>query len=215
MSASTSTSAARTTTRLPETAQDLGQAYVFDLGSGEVRYTASFLATLSSFENYDNAASSGGDEGVIGTAEANRIATGGGGNSVAGLAGADQIYAGAGDDLVYGGADNDQLYGGAGNDFIDAGTGEDLVFAGDGDDTVLWTSSTRDEDSYYGGAGGDTIIGPGANTVLVFDLFFQRGTLQRPFLRDLGQLRALRQRRCHQRLRARNRDLRRQPDRDR
>lgn len=72
---------------------------------------------------------------VWGNADANRLETFEGNDTVDGRAGNDVILAGAGLDIVYGGDGNDSLDGGADNDQLFGGTGNDTMIGGLGADT--------------------------------------------------------------------------------
>ena len=84
---------------------------------------------LAAIENYIGLPQ--GDDVVTGTAEANRLETGGGEDTLNGLGGPDTLLGGAGADTLNGGDGNDLLVGGGGADTI---TGGGHVHAIDGQD---------------------------------------------------------------------------------
>jgi WD40 repeat protein/hemolysin type calcium-binding protein len=84
---------------------------------------------------------------LIGTADADYLA-GGGGN--------DRVLGRAGNDTLIGGAGDDDLEGGDGNDIIDGGSGVDKVTAGDGSDTIR--ASDGAVDSIDCGDGKDRVV---------------------------------------------------------
>lgn len=128
----------------------------------------------------------------VGTAAADTLTAGEGGQEVFGLGGndrligsdgPDRLLGGDGNDTLLGGAGGDELWGGGGNDWLDGGEGDDALFAegpgtaevdgflgrntligGAGRDS-LWGADGRDW--LDGGAGADFLYGgAGADTLL-------------------------------------------------
>lgn len=95
-----------------------------------------------------------GDDLLLGSDCADRIA---------GLGGDDIIDARGGSDIVVGGAGNDRVFGGAGHDRIDAGAGDDIVFGGAGNDVIHGGTGN---DSLHGSDGNDTIFGGAGRDVI-------------------------------------------------
>jgi len=129
---------------------------------------------------------------MVGSAGADTLTAGEGGQEVFGLGGndlligsggPDRLLGGDGNDTLLGGAGNDELWGGGGNDWLDGGEGDDALFAegpgsaevdgflgrntligGAGRDS-LWGADGRDW--LDGGAGADRLYaGAGADTLL-------------------------------------------------
>ncbi len=72
-----------------------------------------------------------------GSAAADTLAAGDGGELLRGRDGDDQVSGGAGDDAIYGDEGEDSLDGGRGDDFLDGGTGADTMTGGAGNDVYL------------------------------------------------------------------------------
>ena len=89
----------------------------------------------------------GGDDIIVGSANADTIDLLGGNDTYVGLGGNDQILGGDG---------NDDLRAGDGNDQVSAGPGSDIVSGDAGNDAV---NGNGGADWLFGGAGGDTIHG--------------------------------------------------------
>lgn len=93
---------------------------------------------------------------------------------------ADRLAGYNGDDIIFGGLDNDTIYGGAGNDYIDAGSGQNVIDGGEGTDTAAFAS---DRASYQFNRGNNNItvahnLGQEFDTVInVERLQFTDGTL--------------------------------------
>jgi Ca2+-binding RTX toxin-like protein len=92
---------------------------------------------------------------------------------ISGTAGADDLHGGDGGDVIYGGDGDDHLHGDDGNDHLVGGAGDDKLFGSDGTD-ILEGGAGKDElyggdDSDYlsGGAGDDTLDGGSGNDILV------------------------------------------------
>ena len=102
-------------------------------------------------------------EMITGTANADRIDS---------LGGNDTIRAGAGDDILNGGSGVDYLYGDDGEDTINGDSENDFIYAGDGNDTVRGGLGIdvifghAGDDTIYGGADGDVIIGGTGNDTI-------------------------------------------------
>ena len=78
--------------------------------------------------NCEDADGGGGNDTLIGSAEANVLSGKDGNDRLEGLGGADQLYGDAGDDTLLGGLDADLLLGGSGKNDIDGGDGDDICF---------------------------------------------------------------------------------------
>lgn len=85
----------------------------------------------------------GGDDALVGTMAADRIAGQDGDDDLVGRAGNDLLLGAAGDDVLSGHRGNDNLQGGDGDDVLIGGKGNDRLEGGDGADVLL------------GGAGND------------------------------------------------------------
>ena len=98
-----------------------------------------------SFTQFENLVTGAGDDRITGTADANRIYTYDGNDTVDGGTGNDYIHGGNGNDSLVGGGGRDTIYGGAGNDVIrssgqgvyDGQGGNDIVYAGLGTPETL------------------------------------------------------------------------------
>ena len=66
-------------------------------------------------------------EGVIGSANDDRISGDENNNTLYGLDGDDKLFGNGGEDILFGGIGDDWLYGGVGNDIIDGGEGFDRI----------------------------------------------------------------------------------------
>ena len=95
---------------------------------------------------------------VFGTAGADTVQLGAGGQSATMLAGNDTVTGGSGGDTIDGGEGNDTVEAGAGNDTVTGGIGDDHVIGGAGDDL------------YNGGAGIDLINYRNATQSVTVDL---------------------------------------------
>lgn len=123
---------------------------------------------LISSEN-DNAltvwAIGGGDDVLVGTADADLIEGFGGNDTLTGMAGDDVIRGFDGDDSLFGNRGDDEISGGIGDDYIEAGLGDDLVYGGAGADVLLGFAGNDlmfgqlGDDTLKGGAGADELSG--------------------------------------------------------
>ena len=98
-----------------------------------------------------------GNDGLVGTANSDRLY---------GYAGDDTLSGDTGNDLLRGGAGIDTLNGGDGNDILIGGAGHDILNGGNGDDVLYVDYSnelSNDSDKINGGAGFDTLYISGGN----------------------------------------------------
>jgi len=95
-----------------------------------------------------------GADVILGTADDDEIAAGGGADTVCGGGGHDTIDLGAGNDRAAGGAGDDVVYGRSGVDRLEGGAGNDRLLAGDQGDTLHGGSGA---DNLDGGAGADKL----------------------------------------------------------
>ncbi|MAK75929.1 MAG: hypothetical protein CMH68_01985, partial [Nisaea sp.] len=93
---------------------------------------------------------------VTGNAGANRVESGGGGDTVSGAAADDLIYGNKGADVLYGGGDQDSLFGGQDDDLVYGNRGLDLAYGNKGADRLF---GGQDNDTVYGGQAGDLVYG--------------------------------------------------------
>jgi len=114
----------------------------------------------------------GGNNGLVGTAQddfmqgfaGNDTISGGDGNDILlGQFGSDSLNGGDGNDTLNGGDGNDTLIGGDGDDLHRTGSGDNLVQAGSGDDYVF---ASEGNDEAYGGTGNDELLGGAGNDTL-------------------------------------------------
>ena len=96
---------------------------------------------------FENAIGGGGDDRIIGDADANRLVGNDGVDRLSGMAGADTILGGDEEDEILGGDGADQLSGEDDEDRIEGGADNDVIDGGD------------DEDSLVGDAGADVLAG--------------------------------------------------------
>ena len=82
---------------------------------------------LAAFPGALNANGNGGDDTVLGTADANTLSGGNGNDVVSGGDGHDILRGNGGDDVLHGEDGNDILIGGAGNDLLIGGNGIDRI----------------------------------------------------------------------------------------
>ncbi len=122
-------------------------------GATNVLLGAAFTHFGASFDNFENAIGTQGDDIIIGSADANIVDGGAGADQIAGNGGADVLDGGAGDDNVTGGAGDDII---SDLDFVAGAEGADSIDAGDDDDRVIVVGATAG-DSYDGGQGIDLI----------------------------------------------------------
>jgi len=125
---------------------------------------ASGLTGAANFSTGANATV--GVTNIIGSANADTIASsstattvdGGAGNdSLTGGAANDVISGSAGDDTVDGAAGNDSISGGDGADSLTAGAGNDTLLGGSGNDTFVFAANLASNDSIDGGDGTDSL----------------------------------------------------------
>ncbi len=118
-----------------------------------------------------------GDDVILGTPRADRIAGGAGDDAICGGGGDDRINGGDGDDVIYGegGADrlnggmgSDRLYGGSGTDRLAGGEGDDMLHGGDEPDRLTGGAG---HDALFGERGSDTLLGGPGDDVLSGDRF--------------------------------------------
>ncbi len=136
-------SAAATASSLAASAAANGQAPVFILGAGVVRFELG----------------GGRDADVVGNGSDNVIIGNDGRNVISGGAGNDILASGKGDDELSGGNGQDLLLGGSGWDKLLGGNGDDLIFSGPGGllDGVA-NGGTSPADLLAGGAGSDKLV---------------------------------------------------------
>jgi Ca2+-binding RTX toxin-like protein len=116
---------------------------------------ADVIASLAGNDTID---AEGGDDKVYAGAGNDRALGGGGNDLVRGGAGADDLNGGAGNDIVRGRADNDVVSGGEGNDRLWPGKGEDIQYGGDGNDRLHALANDNQQDILDCGAGRDVAI---------------------------------------------------------
>lgn len=111
----------------------------------------------------DVSGTSGDDDYVLSTNEA---------DSIDGLAGNDRLRGRGGDDDINGGDGADFIFGEAGNDTILGGDGNDIIFGNEGDDVILGEGGNdtllggADADVLNGGVGSDTLLGEAGDDVI-------------------------------------------------
>ncbi len=120
----------------------------------------------------DRIAGMGGDDVIDARGGNDIVVTGAGDDHIVGGAGNDQIDAGAGDDIVFGGTGNDVIHGGAGNDSLHGGDGDDTIYGGAGNDVITGGAGNDiidagDGDDVVDGGAGDNIIDAGDGDDLV------------------------------------------------
>ncbi len=96
-----------------------------------------------------------GDDTLIGSSAANRLAGGPGDDETQGLDGNDAIVGGKGDDLLHGGLGADTVDGSLGRDTLAGGPGKDMLYGGDGADRLDGSAGL---DFLSGGAGPDDLF---------------------------------------------------------
>jgi len=113
-----------------------------------------------------------GNEGIVGSNNADTIDGGNGNDTIGGFAGNDSILGGQGDDRIDGGDDADIALGGLGNDLIQGGNGDDHLSGENGADTLTGAAGAdtmlggTENDSLLGGIGNDSLLGgDGADTM--------------------------------------------------
>jgi serralysin len=111
----------------------------------------------------ENARSARGDDTLVGNGVANRLAAGGGNDTLYGLGGDDLLFAGAGNDTVRAGNGNDTVRGYAGADTVYGGIGRDTLFGDTGNDRLF---AETGNDTGWGGAGNDRLAGGDGDDVL-------------------------------------------------
>ena len=105
----------------------------------------------------------GDDEEIAGTEEADWILGFFGADTLRGGGGGDRLLGGGSNDFLYGGADDDVLYGGRGDDEIYGEAGDDRLYGNPGDDKFYGGGG---KNFFEGGAGADSFFsGTGSNTV--------------------------------------------------
>ncbi|MCZ8081475.1 MAG: hypothetical protein O9305_19865, partial [Rhodobacteraceae bacterium] len=104
-----------------------------------------------------------GASGTLMFSEIERLALGGGNDSVIGAEGAETVDGGAGDDSLSGGGGNDTFMGSSGNDILQGGDGDDHLGGGSGRDTLTGASG---QDTLLGGDGDDELDGGLGDDVL-------------------------------------------------
>lgn len=116
----------------------------------------------------------GGDDRLIGNAQANVLDGGSGNDRLVGKGGGDLLFGDKGNDSLLGAGGDDGLFGGPGRDRVEAGAGNDVV-SGDGGNDVLDAGPGNDlltggtgRDRLWGGTGRDTLTGGRGNDDFVF-----------------------------------------------
>lgn len=95
-------------------------------------------APFDPVQGFGLAAGYGGNDTLIGRAQANNLLYGGAGKDVLiGAEAEDFLFGQAGNDLLFGGDHNDFLYGGRGRDTLFGGAGDDVLEGGEGADTFM------------------------------------------------------------------------------
>ncbi len=109
------------------------------------------------------------DQARVGSAAADVLTGGDGGEFIYGMGGDDLITAGAGNDNVRAGLGDDVVHGGAGDDGLRGGAGADQLYGGLGNDTLI--GGYGDDSFYYNaGDGQDSIMDAWANGTPYDDL---------------------------------------------
>ncbi|MDF0556244.1 S8 family serine peptidase [Kamptonema sp. UHCC 0994] len=149
-----------------------GSSYLLDDGPNSLTLTPGFLAP------YPNGLFAlGGNDFIVGSADAEQISGDSGNDRILGGGGADILLGGAGNDFLNGGQGNDFLIGEAGSNTLQGGRGDDLLIGGD-DDNILVGDFGKD--TLVGGIGLDIFIlrtdaatlDPGAADIIGdFDIF--------------------------------------------
>jgi Ca2+-binding RTX toxin-like protein len=119
----------------------------------------------SDFEGSVTLRGNGGNDFLIGTAEADVLEGGSGNDILLSAGGADNLDGGDDADTLNGGSGNDVLSGGAGDDILAGGSGRDNLDAGDGNDRLFGQGATGD--TMRGGAGDDLIDGGAGDDILI------------------------------------------------
>lgn len=116
--------------------------------------------TLYGNDGDDSISAGGGNDSVYGGAGDDNINVGSGRNFAYGEDGNDRLNGGGGVDKLYGQGGSDRLYGNGGDDSLDGGGGTDRLYGGLGNDTLQGGSSN---DRLYGDGGNDLLIGSRGN----------------------------------------------------
>ncbi len=153
-----------------------------EIVDGRLVYTAA--AGFAGTDQFDYAVSDGAGGGsgsfvtvtvipaprtVEGTAGADGLAAGDGGDTLFGRAGDDTLTGGARGDRLEGGGDDDRAFGGEGADTLQGGPGFDTLLGQAGDDTLtgdLGDPQAGQPDILNGGAGDDLLSGNGGADTL-------------------------------------------------
>ena len=112
----------------------------------------------------------GGNDKILGNANANILLTGGAGHDI--IYGGSQAADGA---IIFGGTGNDIIYGESGNDTIDAGADNDFVGGDSGNDTIKggsgadYLDGNTGNDVVYGNTGNDVVMGGAGHDYLSGD----------------------------------------------
>jgi Ca2+-binding RTX toxin-like protein len=113
-----------------------------------------------------------GNDTIVGTSQADVIASGRGNDTVRALEGKDRICGGPGRDTISGGAQRDRVHGSSQADTLRGGPHRDRVIGGNGDDSIAGNSGPDrlrgriGDDPISGGRGNDLVAGEGGKDKL-------------------------------------------------
>ncbi|PLX36800.1 MAG: hypothetical protein C0606_13400 [Hyphomicrobiales bacterium] len=123
--------------------------------------TGQGIDTLTGIENLT---SGGGNDRLVGKADANRLAGNNGNDTLIGLGGNDLLFGGDGNDSLKGDYGADVLRGGNNNDTLEGGAGNDRLYGDDGTDKAVFagaadiTVDLRVTGAQNTGLGNDTLL---------------------------------------------------------